>query len=363
MTRRATSWFTPSALLVRLMLWSSSALLRVAAGGRLRPYHHDKFRRMIAEDEWTWGHHYHQRRRLQRIADCKGVTEWFTTRWTNGVNVLDTFYDCDCSGDFDSAYTLSCQMENYCYQKFNGTSEICVNHHVTYSFAVVVAEETMDNSVFVSPTKGYICIDYLKGGPSPGLLCFVPSAPCALRLKDFNSFSTEHASHICTNATACQETLETLGYSDQQVHDLCPTMKLNDIECKKYGSSPCGDSSDQVFYVQTPDCSNVDACATESCQMRPKYDGTPARNLIVFAECNSSGALDGSTLDGEDDVNSTFKNGGAAAPSSPTAAPRATQASGADSTKSPVISGAIGTSAADLLVFSAVFFAVVIMYF
>lgn len=256
----------------------------------LEDHGHEKLRTYHDAENYSFlTSHSNHHRRLDDIpvTECLDVTEWFPTRSTDGVNILATFYDCHCSGDFSLYFTLECVLKDYCFRVLlsadntTTTTERCINHNVTYDFSVSQTTGAID---WIQ--RGTICLDYIKGG-LVGQLCYVDSSVCAFLMKDLHNYSTESAVEICRISTPCQAVLPTLGYTEQDLQGLCPSMTLNGVECNSYGFETCGDSTDELFYRTTPDCSNVESCATESCQAQPRVDPTPARHIIIFPEeCN-----------------------------------------------------------------------------
>ena len=51
------------------------------------------------------------------------------------------------------------------------------------------------------------------------------------------------------------------------------------ISCKDY------DPETFTLYTLMPDCSNVEPCATSTCQSYPRFDGTASRGVLRFPEC------------------------------------------------------------------------------
>ena len=59
-----------------------------------------------------------QPRRLQTVVvnECLDATDYFSWNSTNdGQNMLRLHYDCSCLGDFGSAFTMYCSLENHCF--------------------------------------------------------------------------------------------------------------------------------------------------------------------------------------------------------------------------------------------------------
>lgn len=231
-----------------------------------------------------------QRRLEVEINECLDATEWFSTRSTGGVNILRTYYNCECTGDLSSYFQIACSLQDYCstddvnslHNDDGSSTEICLNHNVTYDFSVNTIDGT---STIGQIQRGTTCVEYLQNGPLSGPLCFVNRNVCATLMKDEHSYSTESSVAICNSRLFCEYTLPTLGYTDEDVKGLCPTMTLNGMDCNPGGFQQCGDVTSEVYYSSTPDCSNVEPCAKEYCMTKNRVEPTPRRTFLVFPEC------------------------------------------------------------------------------
>lgn len=229
-----------------------------------------------------------------QIKKCLDATTFFSTHHSEGVNLLTEFYDCQCSGNLSDYFTLHCTLEDFCFEdklKDDGVVdatlkgiERCFNRNVTYGFVV-------QESYIVGVQQGYICVDYLTGGPNGHRLCYVDSSICAAVLnEEQENYTMVESTEICDNATRCQGTLTELGYEEIQRAVLCPSTTMDGIQCHDHGrQSGCLGflQTGDLLGMTTPDCSNVDPCAAQVCQPRRRINTSPSGNLPVFAECNT----------------------------------------------------------------------------
>eukprot|EP00957_Ditylum_brightwellii_P180295 13734425-Ditylum_brightwellii.AAC.1 len=125
------------------------------------------------------------RRHLQiEVNECSDATNFFISQNTNGVNVLDTYFDCKCSGDLKSYFAMVCSLENHCSIDDESGLEVCVNIERTYEFSV-------SDGVIERYEKGNSCIEYLKNGPRAGPLCFTHAALCPSTLREEHQLTVE----------------------------------------------------------------------------------------------------------------------------------------------------------------------------
>jgi len=219
---------------------------------------------------------------------CYNATDFIPTRFTDGVNFLRDYYECSCTGDFDSLFTLSCALENYCLEK-NGTEQ-CITRKETFEFVVDSVSGEIEKM-----KKNYACVEYLSGsGPYSGPLCWVSSNPCAISLKNDHGYAMTEASNICTDSSVCRSTLESLGYLAEEIENVCPFTTLNGKRCttdvNKKGICKDGffegTGRDAIHEIRMPDCSNVEPCATASCQQFKLWKESPKDGFIMrFPEC------------------------------------------------------------------------------
>lgn len=100
-----------------------------------------------------------------QMVQCLDATEYFSWRSSKGINLYKTYYNCSCTGDLKSRFTLKCALENYCRDtdtndadiKNNTTVTQCISRTRTYVFLV--------NSMGVIDKleKGRDCTEYLTG--------------------------------------------------------------------------------------------------------------------------------------------------------------------------------------------------------
>ena len=215
------------------------------------------------------------------VNECSDTTSYFSTRTTEGVDILATFYDCQCSGDLSSFYTFACTMKDdeYCYDLGDNVTTQCSHHNATYDFSVDSSTSTIDGLHRV-----VYCNDYTKNGPK-GTLCYNLANVCTFLLKDEHFYTTTKANAVCGDYSLCSTTLTTLGYSSEDIERMCPFMELNGVECNTNGYDLCDYVDNEVFHRSMPDCSNVEACATDSCQKYPRFDPTLERFAMKFPQC------------------------------------------------------------------------------
>lgn len=228
-------------------------------------------------------------RKLQQVDSCLDTLDWFSSR--NGQMIREN-YNCSCFGDYASYFTFNCSLYDYCFvderntentTTAEGNHQRCVNSELFFEFS------TDSNRTIETVWKSGYCVDYLVGGPQErgGRLCTVEPNACALQLKDFYSFSTEDAVDTCGDAVVCRDVVSNLNnYTAEQVEKLCGvSMQLGGVECNTIGGEFCSDRIDDVFFVATPDCSNVDPCATTFCQEKWRFDVVPERFFPFYPEC------------------------------------------------------------------------------
>lgn len=230
-------------------------------------------------------------RKLQQVDSCLDTLDWFSSR---NSQMLRENYNCSCSGDYASYFTFNCSIYDYCFvderntdntTTAEGDQQRCVNSELFFEFS------TDSNRTIETVWKSGYCVDYLVGGPAQekrgGRLCKVEPNACALLLKDYHSFSTEEATDTCGDAVVCRDVVSNLNnYTTEQVEKLCGvSTQLGGIECNTIGGEFCSDRIDDIFFVATPDCSNVDPCATTFCQEKWRFDVVPERFFPFYPEC------------------------------------------------------------------------------
>jgi hypothetical protein len=226
------------------------------------------------------------RRRLDddvKMNECLDATKFFSTRFTNGTNVYKTHFDCQCSGDITSSFfILSCSLEDYCFMADDDITEQCFNRDDSFAFLVNPATATI-----ISTRYEKYCLEYTKNGPVTGPLCRQGSSSCFYLMKDTHGYTTKESIDICTDSTMCQLELPQLGYTKQEVDDLCPYTTLNGVQCSSTGITACGENDpDRIkFHTTMPDCSNVESCATSSCQTFDLVNSEPNRLYIKYPGC------------------------------------------------------------------------------
>jgi hypothetical protein len=159
--------------------------------------------------------------------------------------------------------------------------------------------------MFTNPETGFLqgythmlhCFDFASGGPvgGSGTLCNEFNPFCTIQLRDEHYQSTEAAISICQSGDACRPMLMEFGYSQDEATNLCPNRTLNDQLCKSYVGDPLqqacsnintGDEEDQQEYQLLPDCSNVEACATPTCQLQLRENLTQdSLTFPVYPTC------------------------------------------------------------------------------
>lgn len=237
------------------------------------------------------------------ITECSNATEYFSWRTSNDVNLYQNYYNCQCTGDLNSKFTMVCSLDNYCFMENTNRStgnassmEQCISRSFTYDFLVNTTSGTINKL-----EMGRTCTEYItKNGPFTGKLCANIASICSVLMLNDHGYTTEESSLVCSDQSTCRKTLPTLGYTSNRVDDLCPYTTLNDKECKSPGYVTCGEYNvtSQIISIASPDCSNVEPCATSSCQQFSSPDESPQRFLARFPQCpgGNTGVANGTTM-------------------------------------------------------------------
>ena len=135
-----------------------------------------------------------------QMVECSDATKYFSWKDSNGSNLYKTYYNCSCTGDLKSRFTMVCSLENFCgdtdannsNKEIDATEKQCVNRIYTYNF-LVDSTGTIDKL-----ESGRDCTDYLTGsGPKSGPLCRNISAVCILLLINVHDHNINESRKIC----------------------------------------------------------------------------------------------------------------------------------------------------------------------
>ncbi len=242
------------------------------------------------------------------IRSCEDVPEWFGSRRTDVVAYFEDYFDCTCSGDFDSSFEMSCEFkEDRCFQPYVPISEqqqqeqqqeaetYCVSRTYTIGFEV---QNDDDDSIYnpdYMPMYELVCHTFSEGPGTGNTLCFQGANSCAYQLRDTHDFTTEAAVGVCSTLAVCRATLPTLGYTTAEIDKMCYRRFWNGEECF---SAPlkerfeCGGFVDyetrSEIEVYIPDCSDVQPCAKGHCHIQPYEYTNPDPTLHYYPQCNAT---------------------------------------------------------------------------
>ncbi|CAJ1962256.1 unnamed protein product [Cylindrotheca closterium] len=251
---------------------------------------------------------HHQERRLNVVVvnECLDATDYFAWDSTNaGENLLRLYYECTCSGDFGSEFSMICVLDNHCFVGGNGgggdedvistaqntnltfpTTEQCVTRSFTYDFTV----DTFTGAI--SDISRFGSSDVFESGFGfTGNFTNVNYNPCRIALQLEYDYTIQDAIATCNNRTTCEAFFnENTTRTPLEIDYICPTVLYNDVECQAFNLLACADFDEttQTRYVAMPDCSNVNPCLTTSCQAYPRIDTAPERFLFRYPECEKN---------------------------------------------------------------------------
>lgn len=252
----------------------------------------------------------HPHRQLQSIVvtECLDATDYFNWDSTNaGENLLRLHYECTCSGDFGSAFSMVCVLDNHCFdnsaeedvvsiaQNNNSTVppvqiqpivEQCVSRSFSYDFVV----DTTTGELFY--IARFVSTDVFESGFGfEGNFTAVNYNPCRIELQLEHDYEMEDAIATCNNRTTCEAFFNAnTTLTSTQIDYICPKVLYNGVECQEFNLLACEvyDTETQTRFVAMPDCSNVNPCLTSSCQAFPRIDTKPERFLFRYPECDDS---------------------------------------------------------------------------
>lgn len=244
-------------------------------------------------------------RRLN-INECLDATDYFDWDTTNaGENLLRLYYNCSCSGDFGSAFSMHCVLENHCFgggdhinrgndgddsnvslAQDTNITEQCVTRSFTYDFLVdTETRELLDIPRFVASDV------FESGFGFSGNFTGVNYNPCRIRLQQEYGYGREDALSICNNRTTCEAFFkDNPTLRADEIDYICPIVMVDGVECNAFNLVECADfdNETQTRYIAMPDCSNVDPCLTSSCQAYPRVDTSPERFLFRYPKCDAT---------------------------------------------------------------------------
>ena len=211
------------------------------------------------------------------VTSCADATEFFRgnfDRFFNGTNVFQEVFDCQCVGDFASKFNMTCIRRDYCSEAQTPASlidyEICVKEEKrTFEFEI-----NSDTGFLDSYNRLVHCVDFADDGSPQSLasFCHEFNPYCAITLRRAPHYlNSAQVKVICGNTDGCRPTFELWGYPRENATALCPNVTLNDRSCKAYAGDVSQTVCERDFgegYLSTPDCSNIEGCATPTCYLR-----------------------------------------------------------------------------------------------
>lgn len=214
------------------------------------------------------------------MRECYDATEYIS--WMdsyNETNLYKEYFDCQCTGDIQSKFILTCSLDNYCFTNDNEDGEQCINVRNEYSFTASKATNEIYGFIDSLEWANY-CTEYLSdNGPVSGPLCNVNGAVCSVTLYNGgHDLTTDEILEKCYSLLDCNEKLKELGYGSERTNELCPSTTLNGKKCNSPStfdqSGGCSGSegvgSEDIYSQFIGDCSNVESCATSSCKTRTR---------------------------------------------------------------------------------------------
>lgn len=280
-----------STLLVLSPLWIpsvASTILQVEEAGR--NINDNVLAAMNNEELYRPG-----RRLSEPVVECLDGSDWLN--WasvSNGVNLIRKYFDCECTGDLGSFFSMRCELKNYCFfdnkvsdavNDRRGVLEKCVTRIGTYDFRVDPATRVIYDLARLAESD-----EFISGFNVTGTIENVNWFPCSNTLVDLYSLNPAEAFDTCNDRERCESFLSSRGYTSEQIEYTCPVVKFDGEECKAFNLAQCADFDPVlgVRYTSMPDCSNVLPCMTSSCQPYVRVSEEPERGLFRYPECHSS---------------------------------------------------------------------------
>jgi len=234
-----------------------------------------------------------QNRRLGvKVNVCLDATKYFG--WSDGDNFLKLYHECECSGDLNKDFTMSCVMRNYCFsENEDGINEMCISRKNVYDFHVD------PDTGFLKGLRSVVTTDlYESGFPFSGNFTSVSSSGCIQEVRSsFPDYGMGQVMEVCNEN--CEAFLRKNQYSQERITELCPVTYLDGVQCNSHGRVSCRKMfgrrkvnqtiTNSMIYLSTPDCSNVYPCLTSSCQAYPQVDIAPQRRLLNYPKCSIAG--------------------------------------------------------------------------
>ncbi|KAL3931438.1 MAG: hypothetical protein SGBAC_011310 [Bacillariaceae sp.] len=236
------------------------------------------------------------RRLNQPVNECLDGSDWLN--WdsvSNGVNLLRKYFECECTGDLASFFSMKCSMTNHCFFEPTEDSDIvidrrgllekCVTRVGTYDFRV-----DPDTGIINELTRLAESDEFISGFNVTGTIENVNWIPCSNILVNMYSMNRRDAYETCSERERCESFLSSENYASEQIEYICPVAKFNGLECQALNLAACADFDPLfgILYTKMPDCSNVIPCLTSSCQPYKRVNAAPQRNLFRYPECDAT---------------------------------------------------------------------------
>lgn len=239
------------------------------------------------------------RRLSEPVNECLDGSDWLN--WasvSNGVNLLRKYFDCTCTGDLSSFFSMRCELKNYCFfenevydavvDDRRGVLEKCVTRIGTYDFRVDPDTRKIYELARLAESD-----EFISGFNVTGTIENVNWMPCGNSLVDRYNLSPREAYGTCNDRERCESFLSDKDFTPEQIEYTCPIVKFNGVECKAFNLVACAES-DPLFgirYTSMPDCSNVLPCMTSSCQAYQRVNEAPERGLFRYPECTDTNGI------------------------------------------------------------------------
>ncbi len=250
------------------------------------------------------------------INECSDTLELFGD--SPAAEAFKFAVGCSCDGDLMKKYTMSCGIDDYCYDYHSGgdkVGEACADLKYTYDF------EIDEGSGLLLRDTGFVnrsvCTTFLSGnrpGTGGGTQCKVLNPQCERQLRYKYFLTKRESATVCSNQGECPKFFLNLGYDGDIARSYCPVTSLDGTRCNSGMASICGLVSPGVFptdwlgtndgeiYQSTADCSNVAPCAVADCKEVEYFDEEDPRPVVnnpAYPRCIVPAAAedDGSTHD------------------------------------------------------------------
>ncbi|CAJ1962270.1 unnamed protein product [Cylindrotheca closterium] len=235
------------------------------------------------------------RRLNEPVNECLDGSDWLN--WgsvSNGINLIRKYFECECTGDLASFFSMKCSLTNLCFfenedsdvlSDRRGVLEKCVTRIGTYDFRV-----DPDTRIIYELSRLAESDEYISGFNVTGTMENVNWIPCSNSLVSVYNMSRQEAYGTCSDRERCQSFLSSKDYTAEQIEYICPVAKFNGVECQGLNLAACADF-DPIFgirYTSMPDCSNVIPCMTSSCQPYKRINAAPQRGLFRYPECDGT---------------------------------------------------------------------------